>query len=182
MIKRWRWRWLCVPPAGNSVDNLSNIVSRLSRGGIDFVLVGGYAAVAHGVSLVTQDVDICLRFTRENLLRLREVLQGLHPRHRMLPEKPPLELTEELCARLKNLYLETDLGPLDCLGEVAGLGGFDAVLVHSEEISLPGGTFRVLDLDGLIRAKEAMDRPHDRLALTQLRAIREQNQSRQDRS
>jgi hypothetical protein len=63
---------------------------------------------------------------------------------------------------------------LDCLGEVKGVGGFDSVLAHSIQIALPGGTFRVLDLATLIEAKEAMNRPHDRLALTQLRAIQEQ--------
>lgn len=160
------------------MSDLAALLGRLARGGLEFVLIGGYAAVAHGVSLVTRDVDICCRFTKENLYRLQNVLADLHPRHRMLPEKPPLALTDELCERLRNLYLETDLGPLDCLSEMAGLGGFDAVLEHSAEIALPDGPIRVLDLEGLIQAKEAMDRPQDRLALVQLRAIRERFHSR----
>jgi hypothetical protein len=145
----------------------------LAQGGVECVLIGGYAAVVHGVTLVTQDVDICCRFSKENLFRLQAVLAGVHPRHRMTPQRMPLELTEELCARLKNLYLETDLCVLDCLSEVTGVGNFDTVLAHSVEVVLPGGSFRVLDLSALIHAKEAMDRPQDRLALTQLRAIRE---------
>ena len=149
------------------------MLATLAQGGVEFVLVGGYAAVAHGVTLVTQDVDICCRFTKENLFRLQAVLAGLHPCHRMTPQKLPLALTDELCARLKNLYLETDLCMLDCLGEVKGVGGFEDVLAHSIEVALPTGRFRVLDLATLIHAKEAMDRPQDRLALTQLRAIQE---------
>jgi hypothetical protein len=155
------------------MHSLATMLGALARGGVEFVLVGGYAAVAHGVSLVTQDVDICCRFNPENLLRLQTVLAGLHPRHRMSPQKLPLELTDELCGRLKNLYLETDLCVLDCLSEVAGVGDFGEVLARSVELACPEGTFRVLDLDTLIRAKEAMDRPHDRLALVQLRAIQE---------
>jgi hypothetical protein len=155
------------------MNNLSKMLVNLAHGGVEFVLVGGYAAVAHGVTLVTQDVDICCRFSKENLFRLQEVLAGLHPRHRMTPQKLPLELTDELCARLTNLYLETDLCMLDCLGEVKGVGGFDTVLAHSIELAFPGGSFRVLDLATLIDAKEAMDRPQDRLALIQLRAIQE---------
>ena len=155
------------------MNDLATMLARLSQGGVEFVLVGGYAAVTHGVSLVTQDVDVCCRFSQENLLRLQAALAGLHPRHRMTPQKLPLQLTDELCAGLKNLYLETDLCALDCLSEVAGVGGFDAVLEHSLEIALPGGKFRVLDLDRLIEAKEAMNRPHDRLTVTQLRAIQE---------
>jgi hypothetical protein len=156
------------------VNSLSRMLIALAQGNVEFVLVGGYAAVTHGVTLVTQDVDICCRFSPENLFRLQAVLAEFHPRHRMTPQRLPLELTEELCAHLKNLYLETDLCVLDCLGEVKGVGGFDSVLAHSIQISLPGGTFRVLDLATLIEAKEAMNRPHDRLALTQLRAIQEQ--------
>lgn len=152
---------------------MSEMLVRLVRGGVEFVVVGGYAVVAHGGSLVTQDVDICCRFNRDNLSRLQAVLAPLHPRHRMSPQKPPLELTEAVCDRLKNLYLETDLCVLDCLSSVAGVGDFDAVVAHSVIVDLPGGSFRVLGLDGLIQAKAAMDRPQDRLALTQLRAIRE---------
>lgn len=155
------------------MNNLARMLARLGGSGVEFVLVGGYAAVAHGVSLVTQDVDICCRFSNENLFRLQTVLAELHPRHRMTPQKLPLELTDELCGRLENLYLETDLCILDCLSEVKGVGGFEKVLAHSIELAFPGGTFRVLDLDTLIHAKEAMDRPQDRLALTQLRAIHE---------
>jgi len=39
--------------------DLRGIVERLVRGGVDFVIIGGYAAVAHGSSLMTQDVDVC---------------------------------------------------------------------------------------------------------------------------
>jgi hypothetical protein len=117
------------------MNNLSKMLVNLAHGGVEFVLVGGYAAVAHGVTLVTQDVDICCRFSKENLFRLQEVLAGLHPRHRMTPQKLPLELTDELCARLTNLYLETDLCMLDCLGEVKGVGGFDTVLAHWNSFS-----------------------------------------------
>ena len=52
------------------------MLARLQAAGIDFVLVGGYAAVAHGVSLVTQDIDICCRFSPANLYRLQETLEN----------------------------------------------------------------------------------------------------------
>ena len=57
-----------------------------------------------------------------------------------------MELTDDLCSRLKNLYLETDLCVLDCLSEVAGVGGFDDVLAHSVAMATPAGTIRVLDI------------------------------------
>src|SRR6185503_18724587 len=137
------------------MQNLSELMRRLISSQVEFVLVGGFAAVAHGVTLVTRDVDICCRFSETNLKRVENALADLHPVHRSRPDLP-LNLTGEQCATLKNLYLKTDLGIVDCLGEVLGIGGFEDVLKHSIEIELPYGSCRILDIDTLIRAKEAM--------------------------
>ena len=86
----------------------------------------------------------------------------------------PLDLTPEQCASLKNLYLKTDLGIVDCLGEVLGIGDFEAVFKHSVEVELPYGKCRVLEIDALICAKEAMNRDHDRITVKYLREIKKQ--------
>ena len=148
---------------------------RLIEANVEFVLVGGFAAVAHGVTLVTRDVDICCRFTEANLMRIQKALSAVHATHRSHPDLP-LALTPEQCSRLKNLYLTTDLGVVDCLSQVKGIGDFDTVLKNSVEVDLPFGQCRILDLDALIRAKEAMDRDHDRMALRQLREIKKRRQ------
>jgi len=75
---------------------------------------------------------------------------------------------------LKNLYLKTDLGVVDCLGEVLGVGSFDEVLKNSVEVELPYGKCRILDIDALIRAKEAMNRNHDKITVMLLKKIKEQ--------
>jgi hypothetical protein len=155
------------------MQNLSELTRRLISSQVEFVLVGGFAAVAHGVTLVTRDVDICCRFSEANLMRIEKAFDGLHPAHRTRPDLP-LELTPEQCASLKNLYLKTDLGIIDCLGEVLGVGNFEAVLKNSIEVELPYGKCRVLDLDALIRAKEAMNRDHDRITVKYLKEIKKQ--------
>jgi hypothetical protein len=152
------------------MQNLSELVRRLILGNVEFVLVGGFAAVAHGATLITRDVDICCRFTEENLLRIQEALSDLHPLHRSRPDLP-LQLTKEQCADLKNLYLRTDLGVLDCLGEILGVGDFERVLERSHEIELPFGKCRILSIDALICAKEVMNRDQDRVAIKHLREI-----------
>jgi len=158
------------------VQNLSELTRRLVEAQVEFVLIGGFAAVAHGATLVTRDVDICCKFSEDNLSRVQKALSGLHPVHRSRPDLP-LDLTKEQCTILKNLYLKTDLGVLDCLGEVLGIGDFDAVLRQSVEVELPFGRCRILDIDGLITAKEAMDRDHDRITVRQLREIKKRQQS-----
>lgn len=153
------------------MENLNNILSRLHANKVEFVLVGGLAAVVHGVTMVTRDVDICCRFSEENLLRIQTSVQDLHPVHRSRPDLP-LNLTTEQCAGLKNLYLRTDIGILDCLGGVLAIGDYEDVLNNSIIAELPFGEIRVLDLESLIRAKEAMKRDHDLQTAKQLKAIK----------
>jgi hypothetical protein len=152
------------------------LLSCLIAAKVDFVIVGGFAANAHGVPLLTQDVDVCCDFSLDNLERLQSALKDLHPVHRMTPKRLPLGLSAGGVESFKNLYLDTDEGQLDCLSMIDGIGGFDAVRENSVEVELPAGVCRVLSLDALIRAKEAMDRPRDREAALQLRAIRERSQ------
>lgn len=140
---------------------------------VEFVIIGGVCGIMHGVTLVTTDLDVCCRFTASNLYRIQTAVRELHPYHRLAANKLPFELTDELCSRLKNLYLQTDLGKLDCLGEVAGVGGYETVLKNSVSFSLSYGDFRILNLDAAIASKEAVGRPRDLEAARQLRAIRE---------
>jgi hypothetical protein len=159
------------------MPELESLLERLTRNRVAFVVVGGFAAVAHGVSLLTEDVDVCSRFTPANLLKLQAALADLHPVHRMTPARLPLALTAQSCAGLKNLYLDTDYGQLDCLGEVKGIGAYSKVYQRSLPVHLPFGSCRVLNIDALIISKQAMDRPRDRAAIVQLRAIKDRSGS-----
>ena len=149
------------------------LLSRLKTAGLDFVVIGGVCCVYHGVPIATYDLDICCRFDETNVRKIHTALHNLHPYHRLTPQKLPFELTPELFADLKNLYLETDLGRLDCLSEVLGVGDYEAVLHCSEAASFSYGNFSFLGLDALITAKEHAGRDRDIAALRHLKAIRE---------
>ncbi len=161
--------------------DLEQLLERLSASGVEFVVVGGFAAVTHGATLLTQDLDICCDFSPGNLMRLQQAVADLHPVHRMSPTRRPLAITPSSCAGWKNLYLDTDLGQLDCLSSIDGVGDFTCVRRRSFRIRLHRETIRVLTLDALIRAKEAMGRPRDREAVLQLRAIRERREASDER-
>lgn len=149
------------------------LLKRLHTHGVEFVIIGGICNVLHGVTLVTQDVDVCCRFVPENLHRLETAVTDLHPVHRQTPQKLPFALNDRLLRELKNIYLRTDLGVIDCLSEVAGIGGYDAALQASVPVALAFGQCRMLSLDALIRSKETLGREQDLAALRQLRAIKE---------
>jgi hypothetical protein len=149
------------------------LLSRLRQHRVEFVVIGGVCSVYYGVPIATFDLDICCGFDETSLRRVEAAMRELHPVHRLVANPLPLELTSELCSRLENLYLHTDLGNLDCLSEVAGIGNYEEVLRQSIAGDLPYGTFRFLTLDALIAAKQAADRDRDRETLKYLLPIRE---------
>ncbi len=157
--------------------DFAGILGRLVDHNVEFAVVGGYAAIAHGSAMMTQDVDICLHFSVDNLIRLQAALEALHPVHRMTPRRIPLTLTADTCAGLQNLYLDTDLGQLDCLSSIKGVGDYPVVFAQSIEVPLARGSCRVLSLDALIEAKSAMGRERDKEVVLQLRALRDRKSS-----
>ena len=89
----------------------------------------------------------------------------------LTPHLAPLELMPGQCERWRNLYLKTDEGIFDCLGEVLGIGGYSQVFARSEITATSFGNFRVLDIPSLIEAKVAIGRPHDLRTAVQLRCV-----------
>lgn len=156
--------------------DLLNLLERLARHEVDFVLVGGLAAVTHGSSLLTQDVDVCIRLGAENLGRLLDALGDLEPVHRMSANSLKFSHEAKTLDTFKNLYLRTRIGQIDCLGSVLGVGDFEAAHASSIPVDIGEQTIRVLSIDALIAAKSALNRDRDREAVKQLQLIKEQQE------
>jgi hypothetical protein len=157
-----------------------DLLKRLNDNGVAYVVVGGLAGVAHGSGLVTEDVDVCAPLDRENLVRIWAALDGLNPRWRMSPEQPRPPDSPDSLVGYKNLYLITDLGQIDFLSEITGVGPYEDVSRCSISVDLGGVVCRVLDLDTLIHSKRAMGRPKDHQAAIELEALRDRIRCRQD--
>jgi hypothetical protein len=140
---------------------------------VDCVIVGGVAAAIHGSSLLTSDLDVCYARDAANLLRLAEALQSVHARLRNAPEGLPFMLDAETLKRGLNFTFATDIGDLDLLGEVRGIGHYEAVVTDSVTVELFNYHFAVMDIGKLIIAKRAAGRPKDLVALPELEAIQE---------
>jgi len=152
------------------MQDFRSLLHRLADSGLEFVIVGGYAAVTHGSSLVTRDLDICAVLSEANIERLRQVLAEWHPRHRMTPEKLSF-LDVPKSGPLQNLYLLTDVGIIDILSTVLGIGDVARLRQAAEDFEIEGRVYHVISLEDLIVAKEAMGREKDLLAVKELRAI-----------
>lgn len=155
--------------------NLNRLIERLCDADIDFVIVGGFAATLHGSSLVTRDLDVCAVLSQDTVEKLRATLLDLNPFHRMTPQKLSFLDNPSPGASLQNLYLETDLGPVDILASITGIGNYERVRASSIEIELFGRRCRVMSLDDLIGAKQSLGREKDLLALKELNSLRERN-------
>ncbi len=154
------------------MHNLGDLLKVLMGVEIDFVLVGGFASVVYGSSMVTRDLDICTLITSEEIEKLRQCLKDFHPKHRMTPKKLSfLEFPAELKG-VNNIYLETDLGVLDVISQVTGVGTYGQIKSRSIEIALYGKKCKLISLDDLITSKKAMGRDKDKAVVKELEAVR----------
>jgi hypothetical protein len=98
---------------GKSVTNLNRLLQRLCDAEIEFVIVGGFAAMLHGSTLLTRDLDICAVLSSANVEKLRDILRDLHPTHRLTPQRLSFLDNPSSGVPVQNLYLETELGSVD---------------------------------------------------------------------
>ena len=155
------------------MENLKDLVVHLGKNDCRFVVVGGFCVASWGGSLLTRDVDVACDMSPENLCRAWQALEEFHPVHRMAPGRLPFTREQAESGALKNLYLSTDLGQINLLGEVKGIGSFVECWKASEPTRIGSEEIRVLTLDAIILAKRAMGRPKDLHAVLELEVIRE---------
>jgi hypothetical protein len=148
-------------------------VQALVEAGVDFALIGGWAAILNGSVTTTRDLDICYARSPENLRRLAEALAPYKPRPRDFPSGLPFVWDTVMLGNTTALTLATELGPVDLLAEVAGLGSFDQVKASSKLVDAFGCRVWTLNLKGLIAAKRAAGCPKDLHALPELEGLLE---------
>ncbi len=142
----------------------------LAEAGVEFILVGGAAATAHGAARLTVDVDVVYRRSAENFQRLQAALAPHHPYLRGAPAGLPFRWDADTIRRGLNFTLTTDLGDLDLLGEIAG-GTYETLRPDCVSITVFGVTCQCLDLERLILVKRAAGRPKDLEAIAELEEI-----------
>jgi hypothetical protein len=142
--------------------------------GVAFIVIGGFAATAHGSPAVPVDLDVVYARNPENILRLTRALEPLAPYLRGAPSGLPFRFDVATVERGLNFTLRTTAGDLDLLGEATGGGTFDALLPHSERREVFGREILIVDLEMLIRLKQAAGRPRDLERIAELEAIVEE--------
>lgn len=157
---------------------LADILHGLNEATVEYVVVGGLAANVHGSPRITADVDVCYDPAQENRERLARLLHVWHAYLRGVEPGLPFTMDARTLRDCPVLTLVTDLGDLDVMDRIAGVGEYPAVRAASVEADLAGVLARVLALDALIAAKRATGRRKDQQDLIELEALREERRRR----
>lgn len=135
---------------------------------VDFIVVGGVAALLEGAPILTLDLDVLVDQTPENLVSVLSALRELKARYRD-PAGRHIEPDAEKLATMRLHLLETDLGALDVLSTIGGGLLYRDLLARTVLYRLEEAQVRVLDLAAVIETKEHADRDKDRAVLPVLR-------------
>lgn len=164
-------------PTGRS--DVEAVLATLKHHGVDFILVGGLAGLAHGSSYPTFDVDIAYDRDAGNLERLATALGELGATLRGAPADLPFLLEAETLRRGLNFTFNTRSGPLDILGD-PGAGGYERLKADASTTPIEGVEVEVVSLDHLIAMKSAAGRPKDKLMVAEYIALAEELQAAED--
>lgn len=156
-------------PEFDAIELLRTLESR----GVDYVLIGGFAAVVHGSPFLTQDVDITPEQSRANLTKLSDALSDLHAKIRtgVEPEGLPFAHDAESLAGARTWNLVTDHGDMDVAFVPDGTEGYPDLARDAELYDIRGVKVRIASLADVIRSKQAANRPKDQRVLPTLREI-----------
>ncbi|QOC23115.1 hypothetical protein IC757_02850 [Wenzhouxiangella sp. AB-CW3] len=151
------------------------ILETLNQHEVEYIVVGGVAAVIHGAPTTTFDLDTLVRLEKTNAERLIRALSNLEARFRE-HHKPIYPTVEHILAG-GHLLLITRAGPLDILGFIGENQCYEDLVDTSTELQMSVGSLRVLDLDELIAEKKRMGRSRDHAAVELLEAVRRHRSS-----
>jgi hypothetical protein len=149
------------------------ILSVLLENGVEFVVIGGLAAAAHGSILPTYDIDIVPSSSSDNLQRLAAALRQLDARVRTdaVEGGLPFDHDAESLAAARVWNLTTPHGDLDISFIPSGTTGYPDLVQGATEEPFFGVAVRIASLADIIRSKQAANRPKDQRVLPTLREI-----------
>jgi hypothetical protein len=147
------------------------VLVRLADAGVDFVVIGGVAAGAHGSAYATEGVDLAYSRESANLERLANLLRELDARQRGAPSDLPVQLDARSLFEGGNFTFETSLGKVDILAFPAGAPAYPELRRLARLLEIQGREIPFASLDHLIAMKEATGRPRDLVIASELRML-----------
>ncbi len=142
----------------------------LTQNEVEFIVVGGIAAILQGSPLTTDDIDVVYSSTEENLPRLARALAKLEAQY-LDPAGRRLEPNTSRLASMKVHLLSTKCGRVDVLRTVGNNLAYQDLVGQSRVFQVEEFSVQVLNLETIIATKEHANRPKDRSHLLFLRQL-----------
>lgn len=152
------------PQSRPRVADLGVLLEALSKAEIEFIVVGGLAAVAQGAPITTMDMNIVYRQSKGNIEKLLTFLKSADAIHRRPDDKIIEPRESDLSGRGRALF-STRFGPLDVLAFIEQGRGYDDLVADTVEIEFKGQKVRMLALETLVALKQTSQDPKDRQKL-----------------
>lgn len=152
---------------------IKEFLSQLNSHNIKFIIIGGQAAVLQGSAYITVDIDICYSRDKKNLENIVKALSPFHPYLRGSPKDLSFIFDSKTLQSGLNFTFSTDIGDIDLIGEIQGIGYYNDALKYSETMEIYGIPCHVLTIEGLIKSKKSAGRPKDEPVIKELKALLE---------
>ena len=156
------------------MSQLERLLTALCDADVEFILVGGVAARAHGSSRLTDELDVAYARSPANLARIVTALAPFAPYLRGAPPGLPFDWSVATLRAGLNFALSTTTGAIDLLGDITGGGPYEALRPHAITVTAFGRELLLLDLPWLIHVKRAAGRPKDLEVIAELEALQEE--------
>ena len=176
----WRSIWVSTP----NVTDVAEVVRVFARHGVEYVLIGGQAAVVSGAPVSTYDFDACYARSDTNLARLVAALKDLDARLRVAKmsdedaEDLPFRIDVPTLSSGLNFTFNTRAGAVDVLGLPAGVAGFEQLRANAVEHHIAGEKVLVASIRDLVSMKQASGRQKDLMMLPTLLALQDELERR----
>ena len=149
---------------------------------VDYVVLGGFAAILRGSPITTRDLDVIPDRDQSNLDRLGKALTRMNAKIRISGDPVPTNIDGAFLANMPvMLNLVTDFGEMDLTFTPAGSAGdYHGWLKNATKENVEDGlTVVVASLDDIIDSKRSANRPKDLMTLPYLESLRDEIRRRE---
>jgi methylmalonyl-CoA mutase cobalamin-binding subunit len=146
------------------MNNYLRIIENLEKEGVDFIIVGGIAVILYGMPRTSEDLDIIINMTNENIKKLRKALSKL------FDDEDIKEITYN---ELKDYAVMRYISPNDDIIDlISNLGeAFNYSNLSYQKIEIENVNFKIATPQQLIKMKSNTYRDKDKMDIMFLKEL-----------
>lgn len=141
--------------SGDHFEAFLRVLKAFEKAGVDYILIGGFAVILHGLPRFTVDMDFFVKMVDENIQRLRKAL------FEVFEDEDIQEITFHELEKYPVIRYGTPDGfHIDIMAQLGELTTYNDLKYEVMEIE--GQKIRVATPESLLKLKENTIRPEDK--------------------